>query len=56
MKVWVALIPWDYSSAEVIGVFSSKEAAVSALKDHVREARESGEHIERAQITDHEVE
>jgi len=55
MTVWVALIPWDYRSAEVIGVFASKEAAVSATKDHVRELRASGDIPGTYQITEEQI-
>jgi len=31
--IYIAIIPWDYSTASIIGVFESKDEALQAIAD-----------------------
>jgi len=56
MKVWVVVAPWDYTTAEVIGVYASEAAAKEAKKESLRDKRISGDWNLNVEITESFVE
>ena len=45
MKVFIVIIPWDYNSAKVMGVFKTLEAAKECVKEAMSNEEENAYNI-----------